>query len=234
MHHHIKEFSKHAHTYDNHTPIQQEVARYLVSHLAFKPKTILDLGCGSGAIYRSIDWEIDTFMGVDNSTLMLEQHPKSSQVFLINADFDETLSWSQLSTYYDVILSSSALQWSKNIEMIVSKMAHISPNIALAIFTDKTFETLYSLSGLHTFLPDKTALINLCQKDFICQYEVKKFELYFEDNLSLFRYIKKSGVSGGEKKLTIQQLKSLIKNYPNPYLEFEVLFIWGQSKHFIG
>lgn len=41
----------------------------------------------------------------------------------------------------------------------------------------------------------------------------------------MFDYIKKSGVSGGEKRLTISQTKKLIKEYHLDYLEFEVLFV---------
>jgi len=45
----------------------------------------------------------------------------------------------------------------------------------------------------------------------------------------MFRYIKKSGVSGGEKQLNYQQMKRLMENYPLNYLEFEVLFVEATS-----
>jgi len=45
----------------------------------------------------------------------------------------------------------------------------------------------------------------------------------------MFRYIKKSGVSGGEKQLSYKQIKHLMKAYPLDYLEFEVLFIKADS-----
>jgi malonyl-CoA O-methyltransferase len=49
----------------------------------------------------------------------------------------------------------------------------------------------------------------------------------------MLNYIKKSGVSGGEKKLTYKQVKNLIKNYPLDYLEFEVLFVDATSRYFV-
>jgi malonyl-CoA O-methyltransferase len=55
------------------------------------------------------------------------------------------------------------------------------------------------------------------------------YRLKFEDNLSKFRYIKNSGVSGGERKLSFKDTKRLIENYPHKYLEFEVMFVWGKS-----
>jgi malonyl-CoA O-methyltransferase len=37
----------------------------------------------------------------------------------------------------------------------------------------------------------------------------------------MLRYIKKSGVSGGQKKLSLKEIRKLLKNYPLNYLEFE-------------
>jgi malonyl-CoA O-methyltransferase len=45
----------------------------------------------------------------------------------------------------------------------------------------------------------------------------------------MFRYIKKSGVSGGEKQLSYKQMKMLMEKYPLNYLEFEVLFVEATS-----
>ena len=224
----VKEFSRHAHTYDENTPVQQDVARYLLSKLDSKPKTILDLGCGSGAVFREIDWDIWEFIGVDSSYEMCKRHPRTPYVRIINDDFDAPSLWSDLNASYDMIVSSSALQWSNDIEKILKQVSFTCKEAAFAVFTDKTFQSIYELSHLQTFLPNAEALIKTCENYFTCKHEVKTFQLFFEDNLSLFRYIKASGVSGGEKKLTVSQTRALIKNYPHRYLEFEVMFMWGK------
>jgi malonyl-CoA O-methyltransferase len=41
----------------------------------------------------------------------------------------------------------------------------------------------------------------------------------------MFQYIKRSGVSGGEKQLGFKEIKVLMNSYPLDYLEFEVLFV---------
>jgi malonyl-CoA O-methyltransferase len=46
----------------------------------------------------------------------------------------------------------------------------------------------------------------------------------------MFRYIKRSGVSGGKKQLLVKDIKRVVKNYPFDYLEFEVFFIKASSK----
>ena len=46
----------------------------------------------------------------------------------------------------------------------------------------------------------------------------------------MFRYIKRSGVSGGVGVLNYREMKNIMKNYPLDYLEFEVLFIKARAK----
>ena len=228
--HHIREFSRRANTYNDHMPIQQSVAKHLISGLQNRPKRILDLGCGSGEIYRSIDWDIEHFVGVDSSKEMSQNHPISANVEIINEDFESPILMNSLNFPYDLIISSSALQWSKSIETMIGWISSRCHEGAFAIFTDKTFEKVYQLSGLEQFLPNASELIRLFEKHFICRSEVKTFKLFFEDNQSAFRYIKCSGVSGGKRRLSVAQTKALIQNYPLSYLEFEVLFVWGFPK----
>ncbi|WP_232293958.1 methyltransferase domain-containing protein [Sulfurospirillum arsenophilum] len=229
---HINEFSKNAHSYDDYTSLQREVAHYLISRIDSQPKKILDLGCGSGAVFKNITWEIEHFTGVDNALKMCELHPTCKDVEIICEDFEEPTLFETLNPPYDLLISSSALQWARDIEALISQLALTCKEGAFAIFTDKTFETIYAMSGQSTFLPNATALIKLFENYFTCKHETKIFRLFFEDNLSKFRYIKKSGVSGGEKRLSIAQTKAIIQNYPHDYLEFEVLFVWGVSKMF--
>lgn len=226
---HIHEFSKNAYRYDEHTALQQSIAQELVAGITSKPRNVMDLGCGSGAVYKNITWALDTFVGVDSAQAMCERHPRSPHVVIVNEDFDAPAFWSNLSSSYDAIISSSALQWSGDIEQLLRHISFTCKEGAFAIFTDKTFHSVYELSGLKTFLPRADTLVQTCEKYFTCKHEIKTFKLFFEDNLSLFRYIKKTGVSGGVKKLTFSQTKALIQNYPYDYLECEVLFVWGAS-----
>lgn len=227
---HIKEFSKNAHSYDDYTSLQREVAHYLVSQIDSQPKKILDLGCGSGAVFKNITWDIEHFTGVDNALKMCELHPTCKEVEIICEDFEDPTLFEKLNPPFDLLISSSALQWTGDLEALIARMALTCKEGAFAIFTDKTFETVYAMSGQPTFLPNATALRRVFENSFTCKHEIKTFRLFFEDNLSKFRYIKKSGVSGGEKRLSVVQTKALIQNYPHDYLEFEVLFVWGVSK----
>ena len=55
--------------------------------------------------------------------------------------------------------------------------------------------------------------------------EVIRYSLSFDSVRDMFRYIKRSGVSGNRNVLTYKGTKRLMETYPLDYLEFEVLFI---------
>ena len=65
----------------------------------------------------------------------------------------------------------------------------------------------------------------LLKKYFNAKFEVVQYRLEFESTRDMFRYIKKSGVSGSRKVLNYRQTKKLMNEYPVNYLEFEVVFI---------
>jgi malonyl-CoA O-methyltransferase len=176
-----------------------------------------------------IDWDIDEFIAVDLASDLLEFHPKDKDIKIKLANFDDLSLYKDLDIY-DLTIASSSLQWSKDLPKTLSYISKHSKHIAFAIFCDKTFKTIRDITNLGTFLPSSDLALKLIKKEFHIRYELLEYKLEFEDNLSKFRYIKNSGVSGGEKQLSYKKTKDLIKNYPLKYLEFEVLFVWGKQK----
>ena len=229
---HKEEFSKWASSYDNFADIQKKVAKELLDKIDNNPKRILDLGCGTGEIYKNISWKYDFFLGVDCSNSMCELHPKSDKVDILYSDFDSIFLEKRLNTYapFDMIISSSSLQWSKDIPQIFNLCNQLSQNMAFSIFTDGTFKTIYSMTNRSSFLPNAKTLAFTAKEILNAKVEIRTYKLYFEDNISKFGYIKKSGIGGGVQMLTYTQAKHLFKSYPLKYLEFEVLFIWKNSK----
>jgi len=226
---HIVQFCQNAQSYNRHNIIQDKVAKYLISKINYKPKNILDLGAGSGAIYKLIDWDIDRFIAVDFADDLLNLHPKHDSIEFITADFDDENLYKNIGIS-DLAIASSSLQWSKNLPKTLSMIAKHTRYIAFAIFCDKTFKSIREITKLNTFLMPSKDILDQIDKYFEIEYEVIEYKLKFDDNLSKFRYIKNSGVSGGNKQLSYKQMKNLIKNYPLKYLEFEVLFVWGKVK----
>lgn len=224
-----KEFSKYAKSYGSYNIIQNKVIKHLFSNLPeqqSKPKNILDLGCGNGSLCRAITWNYEHFTGVDFAPGMLELHPKSEKIECIYGDFNDDTLFDNLQTNnYDFIFSASALQWADDLENVFKNIKALDAPIALAIFTSGTFKTLNKTANLNSILKSAKEVNTLQKKYFNADFEVVNYQLEFENTREMFKYIKKSGVSGSRKALNYKQTKELINNYPLNYLEFEVVFI---------
>lgn len=219
-----KQFSKYANQYDNNNIIQRIVSKALVREINFNATNILELGCGSGQIFREISWELDKYTAIDFSKKMCELHPKGNNIQTFCFDFDSV----EFKTFlknkkYDLILSSSALQWSKDLKKLLKHLSEVSSNINCVLFTSNTFKSIYEITK------QKQSILSLEQiKEAFSSYksdiEVFNYSLEFKNKKELFRYIKNSGVQG-EIKLSYKQAKELYIKYNLNYLEFEVVFI---------
>ncbi len=225
------EFSKHALSYESLNEIQTQVVTKLLLSVKTQPQKILDLGCGSGAICKSIDWNYDMFRGVDFAPGMLELHPKSKNIEAIYGNFNDKTLFEYLAMQsYDYLLSASALQWAEDLETVFKNIKHLNAPIALAIFTSNTFKTLNETASLKSFLKSSDEIQSLQAKYFDADFEVKSYNMEFESVREMFVYIKRSGVSGSRKVLTFKETKKLMREYPLSYLEFEVAFITSRLK----
>lgn len=232
-----QEFSKYAKEYPKFNQIQEEVAKKLITFLPFagkfasKPKKILDLGCGSGAVYNLIDWELEKFIGVDFSHKMLELHPKAENVICMLGDFNDNVLFEDLlKEDFDYIVSASALQWADDMENLFKNIRRFNLPVSAAIFTSGTFATINKTAKVDAITPSKEKIIELAEKYLDADIEIVNYSLEFESVRDMFRYIKKSGVSAGRNVLNYKQTKKLLDEYPLNYLEFEVVYINSFSK----
>ena len=128
-----------------------------------------------------------------------------------------------------IVISSSALQWSRDLDTTLSRLSKRSAQAHFAIFTSSTFKTLHKAADIKSPIYSETELKTTINKYYQATYETRKYILHFDSVRDMFKYIKKSGVSGGEQKLSYKQTKDLMKVYPLDYLEFEVLFVKAGS-----
>lgn len=225
------QFSKYAKEYQSHNIIQQIVAKSLVRELKTKPKRVLELGCGSGQVFNHINWEIDFYKAIDFSASMCELHPKSDNLVVKCFDFDSKEFFEEIKNdCYDIVLSSSALQWSKDLSKIVFNLSKITKEINAILFTSNTFKTIQNITNTKSPILDETSIKEAFSKYFKCEFETILYKLEFDNKKDLFDYIKKSGVSGGNSILDFSNAKKLYKEYNLNYLEFEVIFVKTVSK----
>ena len=221
------EFSKYATHYNSYNVIQQKVADKLLSFVTSEPKNILDLGCGSGTLAKKITWKYEKLIAVDFAPRMLELHPKSKNIETIYGNFNDENLFELLKEYkFDYILSASSLQWANDMEKTFQQLQALEVPLALAVFTANTFKTLHVTAGLEPLLIDTCKLSQLQKKYFNAHFEVVQYKLAFHNVREMFRYIKKSGVSGSRNVLSYKEMKRVMQEYPLDYLEFEVAFIY--------
>lgn len=226
----INQFSKNADTYHSHNIIQNKVVKKLVGKISDNPQFLLDIGCGSGAVYNSLNWSPEKFVGVDFAKGMLELHPKNDNVELYVVDFNQDNCFEQIKHYqFDRVISSSALQWANDLEKTFHQISLLEAPVSLAIFTSGTFQTLFSTASISPLLRPVDEVIKLSEKYFNAKSEVLTYSLKFDSVRDMFRYMKKSGVGGGRNILSVKQMKDLMKNYPLDYLEFEIVLIHEQN-----
>ncbi len=224
------EFSRYADQYGNYSIIQEKVVAKLIDDLNEHPRRILDLGCGKGAIFNAIDWEVDHFVGVDFAPRMLELHPKEGDnvavLECIYGDFNDATLFKQLScSDFDRIFSASALQWAEDLENVFRNIASLKAPVSLAIFGGSTFKTLFKTAGVEPLLRSSDEVELMAKCHFNAKIEVVQYQLAFDSVREMFRYIKRSGVSGNRNLLGYKEMKQLMNRYPLDYLEFEVIFI---------
>ena len=223
-----KEFTRFAENYQHLSNIQQEIAKELISKVDKTTKNILDIGCGNGNIYNQINWSLSSFYGIDISKEMCKLHPKKDNIIIKEANFDDIKIYnSYKNKNIDLIISSSALQWSKNIENILQILPSISNNISFSIFTNNSLNELLNELNLKSFLPEVSHIISLIKKDYDIKTYTKTYKQDFKTTKDLLSFIKKSGISGGVKRVNISDIKRVVQENKIKVASFEVLFING-------
>ncbi len=225
------EFSKHANKYNDFNIIQQIAAKALARDIKTKPKKILEIGCGSGQVFKYITWDIEKYDAVDFSASMCSLHPKNEKIDVSCYDFDSIEFRDFLiNKNFDMVISSSAMQWSKDLSKLIHSLSSTTLSINAVLFTSNTFKRIQDLTNKKSPILSVDEIKNSFSKYFDCEFEVHKYNLEFDNKKDLFDYIKNSGVSGASNSLDFALAKKLYKEYDLNYLEFEVIFVRTISK----
>lgn len=226
----VSAFSRFAHEYNKYNVIQKEVAEKLSLFLNKNSyEHILDIGAGDGAMYDNIckkGIQFSDFVALDFSKEMLHLHEGDIKVKKVCLNFNEDdISEYFMKNSFDLVVSSSALQWSSDLTQLLKRLSLLSNDFIFSFFTANTFKTLHHTIDIKSPILSREEILDSLDKVFHYELELVSYKLDFDTVHNMLRYIKKSGVGGGVKQLSYRQIKFLMKEYPLDYLEFEVLFV---------
>ena len=250
----IKDFNRAANVYDQNAIMQHQIAEDLIDRLRFikiKPKKILDIGSGTGAsskklidLYPDADiYEIDIAIEMlkkskSNNTTIIKSFFKRNNITYINADMDLIPFDTQS---FDLIISSSSIQWSSNINKLFENIFTLLRPEGLFIFSSFLKNTLPELQSFsdskltNEFCSIQEYAQMLISNQFYDPILMKdEFRIDYKDALSALRDLKKIGAtksSNVHKGLRSRQfLRNLIQHMDQykidnkNYLTYEVLF----------
>jgi malonyl-CoA O-methyltransferase len=227
-------FSAAADSYDGWAMVQQPAAHYLVDSLpeGFAPRTVLDIGCGTGALTRRLTARFPEarIAGIDLAPAMVGvcraawPHP---HIFLCGdaEDFDAE------GNAFDLIASSFAFQWFADQPGTLKRFAPaLTPGGILALAVPVA-GTLSELSAAHQAALDRPlAALTYPPEDAFAQWvaelglspltsRVLDMVAYYPDALSALKSFKGIGATfrGATRPLSPREIGRLTRTYEDRF-----------------
>ena len=220
-------FEQAAATYEQQAQVQLLVADRLLELLhATIPSPpagrILEIGCCTGLLTEKIT---DRFPGlthltasdlVDSFAHCVAQKTEhlAHKVLFLAGDI-ETVS---LPGRYDLIISSSTLQWVHDLPRLCRKLArHLNPGgaMAVALYGRENMREIRAVTGVGLRYMNLEQLIAVVQKDFQILAAKQSLEtLWFQDAISVLKHLRATGVNSiGQRPWTRRQLNTFLGDY---------------------
>ncbi|PAF51880.1 hypothetical protein BKH43_01215 [Helicobacter sp. 13S00401-1] len=208
-------FNAKALSYATNSDVQLELAKILCKNIEsdLTNKTLLDLGAGSGNVYKVLkDKNFKNFIALDSASNLLALHPKAPNITFIHKSFDE-FNYSSLDKD-TFICSNAAMQWSANLDSLLFKLSKSKCELALSLFTSETFSKLHAHLNTTSPLRSKDEVTTLIKKHFGTFKILKSFSkrLQFKTQKELLSHLQDLGLLGGalDKTLSYKQAKRLL------------------------
>ena len=199
-------FDKFLDTYEKYATVQNRVAEKLID---FIPKErygkVLEIGCGTGILSRF-------FLRKFKPELLVLNDYFDTRKFLNKISYNEFVKGDMdLLQFqkYDLIISSSTLQWSKDFEALIQKFSESSSNLFFSIYTKENLIEIERHFGIslkyHTFGEIEKILKKYYNS---VKYEEEQIILSFDTSIKALRHLKYTGVTGFSKNTSVEKIRS--------------------------
>ena len=235
-----KVFNRNAKTYDQYSSLQNKISDNLfkkIDLIEVMPDLILDLGCGTGrnGVIMKDRYQNSRLINYDFSLNMLQEAKKNQNEILDNksnfvcGDIEE-LPFSE--NTFDVIWSTSSLQWCNNLSDIFKKVQLTLKPGGLFIFSTFGPNTLFELKSITKKISNYQKTNDFIDiqniKDILVDVglrhpviETEEFRMTYKDINTLFLDLKNIGATSGfeSKKIGLSG-KSYIKMISDGYKQY--------------
>ncbi len=208
-------FKKNLKTYKDNSVIQNKMADKLISMISNNPKSILELGCGTGVLTEKLINKYH-FTKYNASDIVFECESYirkiSDKINFIPSDIEEF----EFKEKYDLIISNATFQWIENLEPFIEKLKkQLTPNGEL-IFSTFGEDNLKEITDITNVGLNYYSLENL--KNIFNPFEIKEEKLTLEFNSAkdVLKHLKLTGVNSIKSK---HWTKSDLINFENKYKE---------------
>ncbi len=203
-------FRKSIKTYSDNAPVQLYMAHKLAKYVTKDYKNILEIGSYSGFLTKEIIKKVnfENYLALDIVDSYEYIKNLSPKIKFTVADIEQI----ELKEKYDLIISSSSLQWCNNLKAVIKKLkSYLSPegHIMIAIFGKKNLYEIKEAFGISLDYPDISDIKQLFCDNAIIFEEIKTLE--FSSSHELLRHLKYTGVNSFKNKLTYSQIKEKMK-----------------------
>ncbi|WP_457625096.1 methyltransferase domain-containing protein [Persephonella sp.] len=221
-------FSRFSESYDKEAVLQKKAAKILISFAGKLEGKILDIGCGTGFLYRFSGWE--NTVGIDIAEDMIRFYKKFNQNAVL-ADMEE-LPFKENS--FDYVVSNFSLHWA-DFEKTVSQVRYILKDGGYFIFNipvGGSLKIVEKILGNTTFdfmcVPEILDILREKEfriKDFFVEHLEKKFDSGYE----LLMHLHRTGVAINTENQSIGEKREIVrkfKDHKDPaVLNFKLLFV---------
>ena len=232
------EFNKACTSYELVAYVQKQAAEFLIEkllrHPINPPKTILDLGTGTGYIPELLlnIFPNSTYLLNDISDKMLEVCKAKFMSYKNFTFLHDDMSTLQVN-HCDLVISNFSLQWVNDLWSTIKKF-HANSNIfAFSTLLNGTFNEWQNIINLYDNIhlnqyPTTEELIHYCNNikgDKKLHFWTQDIPITFDNPLSFIQYLKNLGASTARNKMSVRSLKSLIReNHSHLTVSYKIFF----------
>lgn len=231
-------FNKACTSYELVAYVQKQAAEFLIEkllrHQISPPKTILDLGTGTGYMPELLlkTFPNSSYLLNDISDKMLAECRSKFMSYKNFTFLHDDMSTLQVS-HCDLVVSNFSLQWVNDLWSTIKKF-HANSNIfAFSTLLNGTFNEWQNIINLYDNIhlnqyPTKEELINYCDNikgNKKLYFWTQDIPMTFDNPLLFIQYLKNLGASTASGKMSVRSLRALLReNHTSLTVSYKIFF----------